>query len=231
MSSDKHLPPGQKESDIFPRFGLPLYATRFPEDVDIIRCSIGGEVEEFIVSEELSSLPRTNQISDFHCVTTWSKLDLNWSGYKFRDFYTNLVLPKVKEEIAFVVLKAQDGYKTSLPLSDLMNHNVLLADQLDGKPLSIEHGAPLKIVAPDHYGYKNVKHINRIEFYAKKISLKRGISSFMDHPRARVELEERASKGAGILYRYLYSLGIKNTIRDYEKATAAYKTKLASSKL
>jgi len=122
---------------------------------------IGGDLEEFEISEELNSLPRTNQISDFHCVATWSKLNLNWSGHRFNDFY-------------------KDGYKTSLPLKDLMQQNVLLADQLDNKPLTLEHGAPIRIVAPDHYGYKNLKHIKRIEFYTEKQIVKQGFLSFMD---------------------------------------------------
>lgn len=220
------LPPGQKESDIFPRFGLPQYANRFPKEVDKIRFSIGGDLEEFEISEELLSLPRTSQISDFHCVTTWSKLNLNWSGYRFNDFYTELILPKVSHEITFVVLKAQDGYKTSLPLIDLMQQNVLIVDQLDNQPLSLEHGAPIRIIAPDHYGYKNLKHIKRIEFYAEKQIVKQGFLSFMDHPRARVASEERASKGPGIIFRWLYKFGIKGTIKDFEKATAEYRGQL-----
>ena len=222
----KILPPGQKELDIFPRFGLPQYANRFPTEVDKIRFSIGGDLEEFKISEELNLLPRTNQVSDFHCVTTWSKLNLNWSGHRFNDFYTALVLPKISHEITFVILKAQDGYKTSLPLKDLMQQNVLLADQLNNKPLTIEHGAPLRIIAPDHYGYKNLKHIKRIEFYTEKQIVKQGYLSFMDHPRARVAKEERASKGPGIIFRWLYKFGIKGTIRDFEKATAQYKLKI-----
>jgi len=222
----KNLPPGQKKSDIFPRFGLPQYANRFPKEVDKIRFSIGGDLEEFEIAEQLNSLPKANQVSDFHCVTTWSKLNLNWSGYRFKDFYNTLILPKLSIEISFVVLKAQDGYKTSLPLSDLMQENVLLANQLDNEPLTIEHGAPIRIVAPDHYGYKNLKHIKRIEFYAEKQIVKQGYLSFMDHPRARVAHEERVSKGPGIFFRWLYKFGIKGTIRDFEKATAEYRAKL-----
>ena len=219
----KNLPPGQKESAIFPRFGLPKYANRFPTELDAISLSIGGDLEEFEITEELNSLRRTNQISDFHCVTTWSKVNLNWSGYRFNDFYNILILPKVSSEITFVVLKAQDGYKTSLPLKDLMQQNVLLADQLDSKPLTLEHGAPIRIVAPDHYGYKNLKHLRRIEFYTKKTTIKQGYLSFMDHPRARVSKEERASLGPSIVFRFLYKFGIKNTIRDFEKAAADYR--------
>ena len=224
----KTLPPGQKESSIFPRFGLPQYANRFPKEVDKIRISIRGDLEEFEITEEINLLPRIDQVSDFHCVTTWSKLNLNWSGFRFNDFYKTLILPKVSEEITFVVFKAQDGYKTSLPLKDLMQQNVLLADQLDDEPLSLEHGAPIRIVAPDHYGYKNLKHIKCLEFYVKKQIVKQGYLRFMDHPRARVFHEERTSKGPGIIFRWLYKFGIKGTISAFEKATAEYKAKLSN---
>lgn len=222
----KILPPGQKESEIFPRFGLPLYAKRFPKEVEEIRFSIGGDLDDFEISEELNSLQRINQVSDFHCVTTWSKLNLNWSGFRFKDFYNALILPKTSHEISFVVLRAQDGYKTSLPLFDMMQQNVLIADQLDNKPLTMEHGAPIRIIAPDHYGYKNLKHIERMEFYTEQKVLKRGVLGFMDHPRARVAYEERALKGPGIMYRWLYKFRIKKTIREFEKATAEYRRKL-----
>ena len=222
----KTLPPGQKESDIFPRFGLPQYANRFPTVLDKIQNSIGGDLEEFEITDQLTSLTRVHQVSDFHCVTTWSKLQLNWSGYRFNEFYKKLILPKVTGEMSFVVLKAQDGYKTSLPLTDLMQQNVLLADQLDQEPLTIEHGAPIRIVTPDHYGYKNVKHLKSIEFYKEKQIIKSGYLNFMDHPRARVAYEERASTGPSILFRWLYKFGIKSTIQDFEKATEIQREKM-----
>lgn len=161
----KALPPGQKQTDIFPRFGLPQYANRFPAVVDKIVIIIGGDIEEFQITNQLDDLTRVNQQSDFHCVTTWSKLDLNWSGYKFIDFYKQLILPRVSGKITFVVLKAQDGYKTSLPLEDLMKENVLLVDQLDHQSLNIDHGAPIRIVAPDHYGYKLIFILIRSQMF------------------------------------------------------------------
>ncbi len=223
MNENKTLPPGQKESKTFPRFGLPQYANRFPKETEKIRITIGGDLDEFEISDELTSLKRIHQTSDFHCVTTWSKLNLNWSGYSFKDFFTSLIQPRVSTEFNFVVLKAQDGYKTSLPLSDLMHSNVLLADKLNNESLGIEHGAPIRIVAPDHYGYKNLKHLKRIEFYSEPKAIKQGILGFMDHPRARVSHEERAALGPSILFRWLYRLRIKSTIRHFEKATAEYR--------
>ncbi len=224
MTPNKYtsLPPGQRAIESFPRFGLPQYANRFAKELDHIRIIIGGDIDEFEISQDISSLPRVHQVSDFHCVTTWSKLNLHWSGYRFRDFYHTFIDAMAPHDTSHVVLKAQDGYKTSLPLQDLMQDNVILADQLDGKPLGIEHGAPLRLVAPDHYGYKNLKHIKRIEFYIQKQYIKQGILSFMDHPRARVHFEERASNGPGRFFRWLYKFGIKKTMRDFALATESY---------
>ena len=222
----KTLPPGQKESKIFPRFGLPQYANRFPQELNTIRLSIGGDLDDFEISEELHSLKRKSQQSDFHCVTTWSSLNHKWSGYSFNDFYRNFIFPRVSDPIRFVVLKAQDGYKTSLPLEDLMAHNVLLADELDNEPLTIEHGAPIRVIAPDHYGYKNIKHLKRIEFYGEQKKIKHGYLRFMDHPRARVAHEERARIGPALFFRWIYKIGIKRTLSSYKTATKAYRAKV-----
>lgn len=224
------LPPGQKEIKDFPRFGLPQYADRFPKEIKKISLSIGGEFESIDISDEQITLPRVDQVSDFHCVTTWSKLDLNWSGFRFKDFYDSIVVPRATDDITFVVLKAQDGYKTSLPLEDLLQANVLLADRLNDQPLSIEHGAPLRIVAPDHYGYKNLKHLKKIEFYSKTQVIKQGYLAFMDHPRARVANEERAANGPGRFFRWLYKFGIKRTIKAFKRETALHKELLSQKR-
>lgn len=70
MKQVKTLPPGQKESSISPRFGLPQYANRFPNQIDKISFMIGGDIDELEICEQLRSLTTTTQISDFHCVTT-----------------------------------------------------------------------------------------------------------------------------------------------------------------
>jgi len=223
----KALPPGQIESDIFPRFGLSQYADRFPTKVDHVSIVVSGDgFEDTDLSKELVSFPRVEQISDFHCVATWSMTSQVWRGIRFGDFYNELVQPLSENsgELKFVVLKAQDGYKTSMLLEDLLQDNVMLADQLNGKPLTIEHGAPIRLVAPDHYGYKNLKHIQRIEFYAEKKKVKQGLLGFMDHPRARVAKEERAVGGPGWLFRYLYRPLIKSTVKQFDSAMKIYYT-------
>src|SRR5438105_15851319 len=94
MSSDKTLPPGQYPIDEFPRFGLPQFAGRLPTSASRIQLDVGGDVEEpATMSLELEGLPRVEQTSDFHCVTTWSYLSARWSGFRFSDFFAQIILP------------------------------------------------------------------------------------------------------------------------------------------
>jgi DMSO/TMAO reductase YedYZ molybdopterin-dependent catalytic subunit len=106
-----------------------------------------------------------------------------------------------------------DKYKSSLLLEDALADDVLLADKLDAQPLSFEHGAPLRIVAPAHYGYKNVKHLSNIELLQDATSYKPRIPRFMEHPRARIAYEERGRYFPGWLLRYLYRPLIEGTVR------------------
>lgn len=209
------LPPGQYELDSFPRFGLTRFARRFPEETQQVHLMVGGDVAQpLTVSQELHDLPRVHQTSDFHCVTTWSRRALRWSGYRFSDFYERLVLPQARPDRAatFVILRCQDGYKTALPLGDLMADTVLLADRLDDEPLTIAHGAPLRLVAPAHYGYKNAKHLKAVELWRGERPHGSAPFRFMSHPRARVALEERGTGVPGWMLRYLYRPLVRPTI-------------------
>lgn len=221
------LPPGQKARSDFPRFGLPPYATRFPSSIASL--SIDIQVNDGKTTTlDLSSIdvPRCTIQSDFHCVTTWSYLNLQWSGTKFSDLFDKYVRQLIgdDEKIAGAVFYAQDGYKTSLPLTDLLAGDALLADSLDGKPLSIEHGAPLRLVVPAHYGYKNIKHLSRIEFYSTLPKLKKGTRAFLDHPRARVSKEERGRWVPGWILRFIYRPMISGTVKNFKTAMKKHQT-------
>ncbi len=213
------IPPGQKARKDFPRFGLPQYAARFPTNVDdrSIEISVNG-LEKIRFDLSSKALPRSTIKTDFHCVSTWSYLGAEWSGVRFTDLFEQLQNSFETKNLNGAVFFAQDGYKTSLLLEDLLGVDVLLADSLDGQPLPIEHGAPLRLVAPDHYGYKNLKHLSRIKFYTEMPVLKRGFQAFLDHPRARVKFEERGRWIPGWILRYIYRFLIVGTVKDFEKA-------------
>ncbi|MBC7984424.1 MAG: molybdopterin-dependent oxidoreductase, partial [Candidatus Obscuribacterales bacterium] len=101
--------------------------------------------------------------------------------------------------------------------------DVLLADTLNDAPLSIEHGAPLRLVAPAHYGYKNVKHLSQIEFWRDRGDYRPSALRFMDHPRARVAFEERGQIFPGWFLRYLYRPLIDSTVKQFSKAMDEYR--------
>lgn len=217
------LPPGQRERPDFPRFGLTPFAERFPASTDAPRLRISGDVDTPLeLDDAMAGLERVTQVSDFHCVTTWTRRGLTWGGVRFAEFFRRIVVPKAgpAEDATFVVLRGQDGARTSLPLEDLLADDVLLADRLDGAPLPIEHGAPLRLVAPGHYGYKNVKHLDRIEFWRSDAAYRPFGLKFMVHPRARVALEERGQWVPGWLLRRVYRPLIASTVARFERAMA-----------
>ncbi|HST59920.1 MAG TPA: molybdopterin-dependent oxidoreductase, partial [Longimicrobium sp.] len=197
----------------------------FPTVLDPIHLRIGGDVETQVdAGSELRRLARVEQRSDFHCVTTWTRRGLLWSGFRFADFYHQVVVPLAgaAPDARFVVLRGQDGARTSLPLDDLLAPDVLLADRLDGEPLPVAHGAPLRLVAPAHYGYKSVKHLHRIEFWRSDADYRPFGLRFMVHPRARVALEERGQWVPGWLLRHLYRPLIRPTATRFDRAMREY---------
>ncbi len=225
MTTNATLPPGQREIAGFPRFGLTPFARRFPTEVGTAKIRIAGDVGTPVeIGDELERIRRVEQCSDFHCVTTWTCRGLQWRGIRFSDFYHQLVIPLASplSDAAFVVLRGQDGAHSSLPLEDLLAPDVLLAEHLNGQPLCIAHGAPLRLVAPAHYGYKSVKHINRIEFWRSSANYRPVGFRFMAHPRARVAKEERGQWVPGWILRYLYRPLIRPTALRFEQALQEY---------
>lgn len=217
------LPPGQREMPSFPRFGLAQFARRFPGNTSRIELEVTGNVDNPVhLPDALAGLPRIEQVSDFHCVTTWSHRSLRWGGVRFADFYQKLVVPRAgpRRGATLVALRGQDGARTGMLLADLLNADVLLADTLDGQALSVEHGAPLRLIAPGHYGYKSVKHLCQMEFRAEGSGYRASGFRFMDHPRARVALEERGRVAPGWLLRYLYRPLVAGNIARFARAMA-----------
>ncbi len=217
-----NLPPGQRAIEAFPRFGLTPYAERYQKDFGPLKLHVAGDCLQQALdleAEDLQPLKRIEFNADFHCVTSWTKQNLCWSGYSFESFYTRYVISILKNNIKphWVIFKSIDGYRSRLLIEDLLKSNVMLADTLNGQPLCAIHGAPLRLVAPKHYGYKNPKYLKSIAFYGKDYRFKPPLLSFMEHPRARVELEERGQYIPGWILRYAYRPMIQSTIDLFKR--------------
>lgn len=211
------LPPGQMERDDFPRFGMWKFADYQAEPNQDYKLQLDGDIHPItLTSSDLVALDRVELVADFHCVTTWTYTDLNWSGYRFRDVYERFVQPQIPDDmdVKLLVFRGKDHYKSALMLDDALADDVLLVDCLGDTALNAEHGMPLRLIAPAHYGYKSVKHLHKIDFWRDENSYRQTlISRIMQHPRARVAYEERARFLPGWFYRYLYRPLIKPTVR------------------
>ena len=197
------LPPGQRRRRDFPRFGVPFIVPPPVPEHPVL--AVTGAVEHELrlpLAELIRTLPRVEQVADFHCVATWSATDLRWSGVSFRQFWGQVVAPRCRpaHDAVAVIARGADGVDAVIDLRDALGDDVLLADRLDGGPLDDLHGAPLRFVSPGQYGYKNIKHLVGLEVTRTFPKPGRVLG---EHPRARVALEERDPYMNARLYRLI----------------------------
>jgi DMSO/TMAO reductase YedYZ molybdopterin-dependent catalytic subunit len=134
------------------------------------RLEIAGLVENPITLtwQDFLQLPQADDVSDFHCVTSWSRLDNHWSGVRFTTL-AELAVPR--ENAAWVLCTGYDrdvssgeSYTTNLPLARAVVDDVLLVHTWEGAPLPREHGGPCRMITPRLYAWKGTKWIRKIEF-------------------------------------------------------------------
>lgn len=156
------LPPGQRFTEDFPV----LHYDGIPEtDMKSWNFVVKGLVRNplRLNFQEFTRLPSVESKADFHCVTGWSKFDLLWKGVLFKTI-SELVEPF--PEARYVLIITEDNYTTNLPLDVVMDDDVIFAYEYDGKPLTPEHGYPLRLVVPKRYAYKSAKWVKGVEFVA-----------------------------------------------------------------
>lgn len=162
LASAGRLPPGQRLTTGFPVLDLGVQP-----DVPLHewKLSLNGLVERPVVFswDEFSALPQVEDVSDFHCVTSWSKYDCRWGGVAFTTLY-DYVQPT--REARYVYFTSFDGYSTNVSLAQCLDDDVLIATQFDGAPLTREHGGPARVIIPKLYAWKGAKFVNGITFLA-----------------------------------------------------------------
>ena len=170
-ASNRHgmprLPVGQHEVRNWPVLDL----GDLPEiDPSVWTLEIGGHVENPVTLAwaAFMALPQVDDVSDFHCVTTWSRYDNHWRGVRFSTL-AELAVPA--EDARFVLCTGYDHmpgsdipYTTNLPLDRAVEHDVLLVHTWEGKPLPREHGGPVRMITPKLYAWKGTKWLRKIEF-------------------------------------------------------------------
>ena len=112
--------------------------------------------------EELKRLPRVDMVTELRCIEGWSSV-VHWTGVRFADFVDKYA-PSMKIR-QYVAMETPDGeYYVGLDMASALHPQTLLCFEMNGKPLTPEHGAPLRLVIPVKYGVKNLKRIGAIAF-------------------------------------------------------------------
>lgn len=165
VRSTDRLPPGQRLVNNFPVLDLGIQ----PEvPLDKWELKVHGQVENPVTLnwQQFQALPQFKDVSDFHCVTTWSQYDMEWEGVSF---FTLAELVKPKKDATHVFFKSYDGYSTNAPLDMCMDDDVLIATKWNGIPLTKEHGGPARVIIPKLYAWKGAKFIRDIMFLDRDI--------------------------------------------------------------
>lgn len=153
------LPPDQTETRKWPVLDLGIQ----PElDLATWTLTIDGAcaAPRTLSWTDLLALPQVDDVSDFHCVTKWSRMDVPWRGVRVSDV---LALAEPHEAAQVVMCHGYDGYTTNVALAEACKPDVLLVHTADGAPLTREHGGPLRMITPQLYAWKGAKWIKRLE--------------------------------------------------------------------
>jgi DMSO/TMAO reductase YedYZ molybdopterin-dependent catalytic subunit len=164
------LPVGQHEVKNWPVLDLGEQPRVSPAEWKL---DVGGLVENpfTLTWDQFLALPQAEDVSDFHCVTAWSRYENRWRGVRFRTI-AELAVPQ--EHARFVLCTGYDfapgtdiPYTTNIPLERAIEDDVLLVHTWEGGPLPREHGGPCRIITPKLYAWKGTKWIRKIEFLAE----------------------------------------------------------------
>jgi DMSO/TMAO reductase YedYZ molybdopterin-dependent catalytic subunit len=160
----ERVPPGQVVTKGWPV----LHAGGVPAGLTVERWTLevhGALARPFTLRyPDLLALPQQTQTNDIHCVTSWTKLAVGWTGVPFRVLADRA---GVASEARFVIMECEQGFTTSLPLEAMMDPDVMVAHTVDGKPLPPEHGGPVRMLVPRRYFYKSAKWLRGLKFVEK----------------------------------------------------------------
>jgi DMSO/TMAO reductase YedYZ molybdopterin-dependent catalytic subunit len=156
---DPRLPPGQYDAG---RQWPVLNAEATPKiDPSTWTFTIEGDVEQPTTWtwDEMHALPQSTYAGDIHCVTTWSRLGMEFEGVSVD---TLLAAARPRATATHVLAFSSTGYTTNLPLADVTRNRAWVAFTADGAPLSRDHGGPARLLVPHLYFWKSAKWVSGI---------------------------------------------------------------------
>jgi DMSO/TMAO reductase YedYZ molybdopterin-dependent catalytic subunit len=155
----QRLPPGQRVIEAL----RPMGGQEGSGDARLFKLRVHGLVKRpFEVDYAgLLKLPQVEKAADVHCVTGWSMLGGLWKGVQVAKLAE---IAEVKSEARHVIFEAAHGYTANVPLKEATADNAMITYRLNGKPLALAHGAPVRGLVPDLYFWKSAKWITGVRF-------------------------------------------------------------------
>lgn len=157
------VPPGQHLTNGFP---VLTYGDTPQVSTTDWKLKVWGLVtERSFTWSDMMAMPQSEFTADFHCVTTWSKLDVQWTGVKVTDFLRHI---DVDPQATQLMAHCYGDYTTNISIDDFLREENFFAHTLFGEPLPADHGGPMRLVVPHLYAWKSAKWINGLEFLSQE---------------------------------------------------------------
>lgn len=158
-----HLAPTYDDSHVAPFEAFPLnsYDADDPEvDLDSWRLAVSGDVQRLgdYTLAQIQSLPRQRQNTRHICVEGWDVIG-RFGGARLSDF---LKLVGANLHARFLYFECADDYYESLDMETALHPQSLLCYEMYDRPLTREHGAPLRLSLPTKIGYKSAKYLTSL---------------------------------------------------------------------
>jgi DMSO/TMAO reductase YedYZ molybdopterin-dependent catalytic subunit len=154
---DPRMPPGQYDTGS----QWPVLTAEVTPRLDTATWTftVDGLVERSTIWtwEEIHAIAPSDYEGAIHCVTTWSKFDMHWSGVSVDAL---LAVAGAVPAAKFVMVTSHTGYTTNLPLDDVVGGKAWVAWEVDGAALPVEHGGPARFLVPHLYFWKSAKWVS-----------------------------------------------------------------------
>jgi DMSO/TMAO reductase YedYZ molybdopterin-dependent catalytic subunit len=135
-----------------------------PQNVDINSYTLtitglANNSKTYTYDDVINAHQNYEKVVTLHCIEGWD-VTILWKGVLVKDLLNEA---GVDSKAKVVIFYAYDGYSTSLPLSFIIDNEILMAYKMNGLVLPPERGFPFQLVAESKYGYKWIKWITTIE--------------------------------------------------------------------
>jgi Oxidoreductase molybdopterin binding domain len=166
LLSDKHLAPeyprslAVKKARVNGNAGMGNNFDPATWHMNVIR-SNGDSLK--LTLDDLKKLPKTDVVFNFKCIEGWSQITW-WGGVKFSDFIKAYGLTVEAGKKYLGLSTPDEEYYVGIDMESAMHPQTILCYELNGAPLPMNQGYPLRLIIPTKYGVKHLKRIGTMYF-------------------------------------------------------------------